>query len=114
MASNPPNTDNHNLPKVPPLDSNYYNEWGYIINEGQFSDGSDAGTPGLIDAIEKRMVVVDTEGNQSNYTAYQDAVFISSDTNSIFLGDGTNWQKQDFGGGGGVDKSTAYFHGGLG
>lgn len=112
MPNNPPNTDNHNLPKIPPLDTEYADEWGYIYNNGQFADGSDAGTPGVISALEERLVVVDTEANQSNYTAYQDAVFISSDTNSIFLGDGTNWIEQDFGGG--TDKTTAYFHGGLG
>jgi hypothetical protein len=110
MPTNPPNTDNHNLPKVPPLDTEYSDEWGYIINNGEFSDGSDAGTPGLVQALEERTAVVDTESNLSNYTAYSDAIFIASDTGNLFLGDGTSWNQSSFGTSSSPVPDTSYFN----
>lgn len=84
-------TDNHNLPKVPPLDDEYADQWGYVVNDGEFSDGSDAGSDSLVQALEERTPVVDTAANRSNYTPHTDAVFIASDTGRLYLGDGSAW-----------------------
>lgn len=110
MPTNPPNTDNHNLPKVPPLDTEYADEWGYIINNGQFADGSDAGTPGLVDALEERTPVVDTEANRSNYTPYSDSIFLASDTGNFFIGDGSSWIQASYGTSSSPVPNTSYFN----
>ena len=91
MATDVPSTDNHNLPKIPPLDDEYANEWGYIINEGEFSDGSDAGTDGLLEPTERRLILVDADSNKDNYIAYEDAIFYAKDSGTLYLGDGINW-----------------------
>jgi hypothetical protein len=87
-------TDNHNLPKIPELDQDYADEWGFVYNRGEFADGSDAGSDSLLDALEERVTVVDTEANRSNYTAYTDALFVASDTGRLFIGDGTDWTRR--------------------
>ena len=89
-----PDTDNHNLPKVPPLDSQYSDEWGFILNDGEFADGSDAGSDALVEALEERTPIVDTAANRGEYFPYADALFIASDTGQVSLGDGASWNSR--------------------
>lgn len=96
MPSKIPDTQNHDLPKIPPLDAAYADEWGFILNKGEFADGTDAGADSLIDALEQRVPIVADESARSNYTAYATAAFFAVDTGRIYVGDGTNWiQVQD-------------------
>ena len=109
MPTKPPTTINHDLPVIPELDSEYDNEWGYILNHGEFKDGSDAGTPGLLDPLEERVPVVDTEANRSNYTAHTDALYVSSDSGRVSIGDGSSWSAQSFGDSSSRVPSTSHF-----
>jgi hypothetical protein len=91
MPTQVPDTPNHDLPKIPPLDAAYADEWGFILNNGEFADGTDAGADSLIDALEQRVPIVSDESARSNFTPYSTAAFFSADTGRIYVGDGTNW-----------------------
>ena len=70
-------TDNHSFGR--PTEGGDTDDWGRILNEE------------LIDLLEERVVITDTETNRSNYTAYSDAVFLSTDTGKWYRGNGTSW-----------------------
>ena len=89
-----PTSENHNLPKIPPLDSQYEDEWGFVYNDGEFADGSDAGSDALVQALDERTPIVDTAANRSEYFPYADALFIASDTGQVSLGDGESWSSR--------------------
>ena len=50
--------------------------------------------------IEEFLPVRDLEANIGNYTAYAGALFIATDTDNVFSGDGTSWNAVDWGGDG--------------
>jgi hypothetical protein len=91
MPTQVPDTPNHDLPKIPPLDAAYADEWGFILNRGEFADGTDAGADSLIDALEQRVPIVSDESTRSNFTPYSTAAFFAADTGRIYVGDGTDW-----------------------
>lgn len=81
----PPRTDNHELPLVPPIGEtnaeDYEDDWGHILNDYGWS------------YIEEQLVVRDTDANKANYTAYQDAIYWATDGDAQFyVGDGSTWQ----------------------
>lgn len=92
-----PTTDNHNLPKIPARDESYADEWGDILNDGQFKDGTDAGSDSLLGALEERVIVRDVQSEVTTYTPHADALFYATDTGRIYLGDGAAWNAQSFG-----------------
>lgn len=77
MTDHFPKTANHDFAR--PDEGTLEDEWGPIINQN------------LIDLLEERVTVTDTDTNRSNYTPYADASFIASDTGDVHIGDGTNW-----------------------
>lgn len=79
----PPTTSNHGLPLIPAIGetnaSDYEDAWGTLLNDEAWS------------VLDEKLVARDTIANQSNYTAYQDALFRATDTGELYYGDGTSW-----------------------
>lgn len=48
-----------------------------------------------MDAIEERLVVRDLEATRDNYTPHDGAIFVATDTGTVYDGDGTNWNLAD-------------------
>lgn len=42
-------------------------------------------------ALDSDVPIVDTAANRSNYVAYQDAMFLASDTGMVYVGNGSTW-----------------------
>lgn len=84
-------TDNHNL-NTPAFGTT---NWHTLLNQN-------------FQIIEESLVNLDTDANKTNYTAWSSAVFIATDTNNIYYGDGASWNLiGEIGGGGGSNANPA-------
>lgn len=85
--ADPPTTDNHDLPLIPPIGEtdaeDYADQWGQILNDEAWSE------------LDELLIARDIESNRSEYTAYEDAIFWATDTGGVFTGTGTEWAQQD-------------------
>ena len=83
----PPTTQNHDLPLVPPVgDENaddYESEWGDILNDSGWSQ------------LEQLLVARDVESNRTEYESYDNAIFWATDTGAVYVGDGSEWSLRD-------------------
>lgn len=50
---------------------------------------------GNFDAIDAELAIKDTDANKSNYEPIEDQEYIATDTGAIYIGNGTDWEKQD-------------------
>lgn len=73
-------TQNHDLPR--PDSGTFEGTWG-----------TDVMNDDMTAKLEERLVARDTESNLSNYEAYEDAIFIATDTGAVYDGNGTSWEK---------------------
>jgi len=80
MPKNPSN--NHDLPRPNPGD--FDGTWG-----------TDVMNDDMTQKLEERLVARDTEANLSNYTPYDEAIFVATDTGAVYDGDGSSWNKAE-------------------
>lgn len=71
MATEPPTTTTYNFPLIPPQgetdSANFEGEWGHLLNEGNFSDGTNStDTEGLIAYLDALLRGDKQEADPSN------------------------------------------------
>jgi len=84
-------TDNHSYPIPDAGDSDYENTFNSYF-----------------DQVDETVPIVDTDGNETNYTPYDGALFIASDTGTVYRGDGNAWNELRAPEQTTVSKSSAY------
>jgi hypothetical protein len=67
-------TDNHTFPTPDKADPDYADTFQQFFTQ-----------------IDERVLISDIESNRSQYTPYEDAKFISTDSGTIYVGNGTSW-----------------------
>lgn len=74
-------TDNHDFRQPPRGQTGWDSDWYHNF-----------------DTLDERVVARDVESNRSDYTAYENALFLATDTQNIFRGTGSGWEQlQSFG-----------------
>lgn len=70
-------TTNHEL--VKPIEFGNEDEWGGIVNAE------------LIEVLDRLVVVRDADDSRGNYTPYGGALYVATDTGTVYRGTGSSW-----------------------
>lgn len=81
-------------------------EWQYPVRgDGNYESILTA----LFQAIDRDTILVDTDGNRSDYTPKNNALYLTSDTDELYRGDGSSWNLIGTVGGGGDSGSDGSY-----